>query len=79
MRNNTKTREECIAVIGSITQAMHAQKVLVGSLIRTELIKVDSSVTGRGCAYALLYPCSMDQALQRTLQDASIRFRKGRR
>ena len=80
MRNDSQRKEkECIAIIGSVTQAMHAQRVLNAASIRTELVKADSSVTGRGCAYALLYPCIMEDAVLRTLQQDSIRVRKGRR
>ena len=28
MTNNSKKREECTVMIGSVTQAMHAQKIL---------------------------------------------------
>ena len=79
MTNNSKKREECTVMIGSVTQAMHAQKILERALVRTEVVKVESSVGGRGCAYALLYPCIMEDSLVRVLQESSIRFRKGGR
>ena len=66
---------ECVAVIGSMTQAMRAQSVLASSAIRTEVIKADSSQTRRGCAYALSYPCAQDENVKRVLRDAGIRVR----
>ena len=36
-------RYECIAVIGSMTQAMRAQKSLANAAIRADVIKADSS------------------------------------
>ena len=65
----------CVAVIGSMTQAMHAQSVLARAAIRTELIKADSANGGRGCAYALSYDCGQAENLRRVLQDAGIGVR----
>lgn len=74
MRNDSEKRE-CIAVIGSMTRAMRAQSVLASAAIRVEVIKADSSQTGRGCAYALSYPCVQDENVRNVLQNAGIRVR----
>ena len=75
MRNRQYDKEECVAVIGSMTQAMRAQGVLSRAAIRTEVIKADSSKLGRGCAYALSYPCMQRENLKRVLRDSGIRVR----
>ena len=68
---------DCIAVIGSVTQAMRAKSILAERGIRTEVIKVDSSVTGRGCAYGLMYSCLLDETVRTTLHAAGVRVRRG--
>ncbi len=78
MRNDSE-KNECIAVIGSMTQAMNAQSVLARAAIRTEIVKADSANNGRGCAYALSYDCNQDGNLRRVLQIGGIRVRSHQR
>ena len=66
---------ECLAVMGSMTQAMRAQKVLAGAAVRAEVVKADSAHTRRGCAYALSYPCSQENNVRTVLSSAGIRVR----
>ena len=66
---------ECLAVMGSMTQAMRAQKVLAGAAVRAEVVKADSAHTHRGCAYALSYPCSQENNVRTILSGAGIRVR----
>ncbi|MBQ7335147.1 MAG: DUF3343 domain-containing protein [Clostridia bacterium] len=65
----------CVCVIGSMTQAMRAQKVLANAAIRADVVKADSGETRRGCAYALSYPCVQDGNVRTILQNAGIRAR----
>ena len=65
----------CLAVMGSMTQAMRAQKVLAVAAVRAEVVKADSTHTRRGCAYALSYPCSQENNVRTILAGASIRVR----
>ena len=65
----------CLAVMGSMTQAMRAQKVLAGAAVRAEIVKADSAHTRRGCAYALSYPCSQENNVRTILSGAGIRVR----
>ena len=74
MRNYTDD-QECVAVIGSMTQAMRAQNVLASAAIRAEVIKADSSKTGRGCAYAVSYSCMQDGNVRSVLNRSGIRVR----
>lgn len=69
-------RYECIAVIGSMTQAMRAQRALANAAVRAEVIKADSAVTGRGCAYAVSYSCLQSDHVKMILKDAGIRVRR---
>ena len=69
-------RYECFAVIGSVTQAMRAQNVLTKAAVRAEVIKVDSTITGKGCAYAVVYSCAQADHVKMILKDAGIRVRK---
>lgn len=78
MRNDSDTKE-CIAVVGSMTQAMNAQSVLARAAIRTEVVKADSANNGRGCAYALSYDCGQEANLKRVLQLGGIHVRSYRR
>ena len=68
-------QKDCIAVIGSVTQAMRAQKVLADAAIRTELTKISKTSDTRGCAYALAYPCAQDGNVKSLLMRAKIRVR----
>ncbi len=72
---NQQQNQECIAVIGSMTQAMHAQNVLASAAIRVQVIKADSSKTGRGCAYAISYPCVQDGNVRSVLQKMGVTVR----
>ncbi len=72
MRNDKKSAE-CVAVIGSMTQAMQAKGFLSAASVRAEVIKADSSQTGRGCAYGVAYPAAQDDTVRAVLMNVSIR------
>ena len=65
----------CLAVMGSMTQTLRAQKVLADAAVRAEVVKADSAHTRRGCAYALSYPCSQESNVRTVLSSAGIRVR----
>ena len=65
----------CLAVMGSMTQTLRAQKVLADAAVRAEVVKADSAHTRRGCAYALSYPCSQEGNVRTVLSSAGIRVR----
>ena len=67
--------ERCVAVIGSMTRAMRAQSLLATSAIRTEVVKVDSSRTGHGCAYGIAFSGYQEENVKRILQNVGIRVR----
>lgn len=65
----------CFAVMGSMTQALRAQKELAQAAIRVDVVKADSAHTHRGCAYALSYPCVQESNVHTVLSGAGIRVR----
>ena len=65
----------CLAVMGSMTQTMRAQKVLSDAAVRAEIVKADSAHAPHGCAYALSYPCSQEGNVRTILSSAGIRVR----
>lgn len=68
--------KNCIAVIGSVTQAMRARRALENAGVRAEVVKADSSGTRRGCAYAVSYPCAEERRVRTALQSAGIGVRR---
>lgn len=74
MRNETNY-QECVAVIGSMTQAMRAQKVLASAAVRAKVIKADSFDARQGCAYAVSYACVQKEAVRQILQNAGVQVR----
>ena len=70
-------RKDCVAVIGSMTQAMKAQRALANAAIFARVEKVDSSMTRRGCAYAVSYSCNQEANVREVLRNAGIRIRGG--
>lgn len=50
--------ENTVITLSSITYAMKAKKLLSRAGIRSELIKVDSSKSKKGCAFGLEIPTS---------------------
>jgi len=65
----------CLAVMGSMTQAMRAQKVLSSAAVHAEIVKADSAHTRRGCAFALSYPCLQENNVRTILGSAGIHVR----
>ncbi len=65
----------CLAIIGSMTQAIRAQRVLANAAIRAEVVKADTGENRRGCAYALSYPCAQGANVRTSLKSGGIRVR----
>lgn len=63
----------CTAVIGSMTAALKAQKVLGAAAIRATVVKLDSTVTNRGCAYGVEYDCNQSSNVRSILNSAGIK------
>ena len=65
----------CLAVIGSMTQTIRAQRVLANAAIRAEVVKADEADSRRGCAYALSYPCAQGANVRSVLKKGGVRVR----
>lgn len=62
----------CTASFASMTLAMKAQKTLAGAAIRSEVVKLDSSYSARGCAYGLEFSCAQTNNVRTILGNARI-------
>lgn len=60
------------AAIGSITAAMKAHSALTSSGIGSKIVKLDPSMTRRGCAYGIEYSCSEHKSVRLTLSNSGI-------
>ena len=65
------TSNDCWAAIGSMTQAMKAQKALANAAIPSTIIKSDSSLR-RGCIYGVEFPCIQRKNAETVLSSADI-------
>lgn len=70
---NYQRESECVALIGSMTQALRAQRLLASAAIRSDVIKADGVRGRRGCAYALSYPCYQNNNVIQLLRAEGIR------
>lgn len=64
---------KCTAVIGSVTAAMKAQRALASASIQSTVVKLDASVTARGCAHGIEYDCNQSSNVRAILNSAGIR------
>ena len=66
----------CRAEIGSVTQAMQAQKVLASAAIPSTVIKLETSSLRRGCVYGLRFSCLQEKNVRHVLSSARISVKK---
>jgi hypothetical protein len=58
----------CTAVLGSMTVALKAQRVLAKSAIRAEVIKVSKSTSKSGCIYGIEFDITQLSAVKAILE-----------
>jgi len=63
---------DCRLVLGAMSAALRAQKVLQHSGISGAVIKMTSDRRQSGCLYGLALPCVQLEAAKRTLHDRGI-------
>jgi len=63
---------ECSAAIGSVTQAMKAQKALAAAAIPSTVLEWESSSRLRGCVYGVRYSCKQQRNVETVLASARI-------
>lgn len=72
----TRGTGECIAVLGTMTSALQAQKALANAAIFTSVTKVSSSKSTKGCTYGVSYPCVQDKNVRTILARGDLAVKK---
>lgn len=62
----------CTASLNSLTYAIKAQKELAGAGIDARVVKLDPSLSRRGCTYGVEFDCTDGRAVRSTLGGARI-------
>ena len=65
----------CTAVLGGMTKAMQAERVLQAATIHAHMTKVSSSTQAKGCVYGVTYPCSQTPLVKEILAHAGLGVR----
>ena len=63
---------KCTAATSSLTHCMKAQRLLAASGIACSIVKLDSSLTRRGCAYGIEFSCDEKREVRSLLSRANI-------
>ena len=72
----SKNRGECIAEIGSMTQAMRAQNALAEMAIPSTIVKTNSSKSNKGCAYGISLDCNQMENAENVFDRTKVRVRR---
>ena len=64
--------KSCTAAIGSLTIAMKAKTALDSAALDGRIVKLDPSMTRRGCAYGIEYSCEDHKAVRSAFNTANI-------
>ena len=64
--------KQCTAALGSLTYAIKAQRALAENGLACEIVKLDSSMTRRGCAYGVTFSCEEQRAVRSILGKEKI-------
>lgn len=64
----------CIAAIQSMTYAVKAQKALNSRNIGSEVVKLDPTLTKRGCAWGIQFDCRFVSEVKRILDNKDIPY-----
>lgn len=67
---------ECIAEIGSMTQAMRAQQALAQAVIPATVVKTDSSKSEKGCVYGVSLSCAQRENAENVFEKSRIRVKR---
>lgn len=73
MSNTQNTHSACTALIGSVTYALKAQKILSENAIGSSVGKVSSK---SGCAYGVTFPMLQKNNVEILLSKHNIRVKK---
>ncbi len=70
------TNRGCFAVMGSITNAQKAQKVLSAAAIPTSLNKTEASSAHKGCVWSVTFACNQLQNVKSVLAYSGLRVKE---
>lgn len=73
-REEYNQMSRCIAGMGSVTQAMKAQNALSQMSIHSQIVKLDSSMTRRGCSYGVEFPCCQRNNAKMVIEASGMRY-----
>ncbi len=62
----------CVATVASMTLAVKGRDALTARGIQAAVVGVDPSLTKRGCAYGIRFPCARRGAAERILRQRGI-------
>ena len=62
----------CTAAIGSLTHTIGAQRALSEAGIHGTIVKLDASMTRRGCAYGVEFACEDGRAVRSVMNANKI-------
>lgn len=62
----------CTAAIGSLTNAIKAQRALSEAEIEGTIVKLDASMTRKGCAYGVEFRCERIKAVRAVMNAENI-------
>ena len=75
MDKNKQKYNSCSAVMGTLTAAQRAQKVLASVAIPSRVEKSEGASSQRGCVWSVSFSCSQKQNVMAVLSSAGIKVR----
>ncbi|MBR6559337.1 MAG: DUF3343 domain-containing protein [Clostridia bacterium] len=67
--------KRCVVAVSSVTDAIRIERLLDNNSIKTELQKLDPSLTEKGCTYGIEIPCSRTTTTNKVLQHTDINYK----
>ena len=64
----------CVASLKSMTVAIKAKNALEEAYIDCEIIKLDSNMTKKGCAYGIKFNCININSLENVLKKKRVNY-----
>lgn len=64
----------CIASLKSMTYAIKAQKILSNYYISSEIIKLDTTLSKKGCSYGVKFDCINLYSAEKALNNNNIKY-----
>lgn len=62
----------CTAALSSLTYAMKAQRAIEAAGLNSDIVKLDSRHTRRGCSYGVQFHCEYTSKIKSVLRESGI-------